>query len=491
MNWVDNFVRLSTQFFMPESTSLITLNQFTARRGGQPILTDLSFTLQTGECWAVVGSTGSGKTTFLQTLAGQFHALPTALNRRVTTEFVSFKEQSSRFSYSNYFYQQRYQATMGDDPYGNDPSYTSIPTLRDFLQITDTPESWALLDRLGLMSLLDRSFIKLSNGQTRKSRIGKALLRHPVVLLLDNPFVGLDSGFRAELTEWLRQLVQHGLTLVFVTDPDVLPSFTTNVVAFEKGKIRWMGAKENYQPNTSATTESPVPILQTVAQPTDFDEAFRLTDVTVRYGETIILDRLNWVVRAGERWALFGPNGAGKSVLLSLLYGDHPQAYANDVRVFGRRRGKAGESIWDVKRRIGFVSPELHLYFPQTLSVRDVALTGLTDTLTPPRRVSAEADADLSNLLAYFGLAHLPNRPFGTLSAGEQRLILLIRALLKNAPLLLLDEPFQIIDEAHMQRARKLLDSFRDKTILFVTHNQRELPTCVDKLFRIRVGGDV
>ena len=476
---------------MSESSNLITLSQFTARRSGQPILTDLSFTLQIGECWAVVGPTGSGKTTFLQTLAGQFHTLPTVLNRRASTEFVSFKEENSRFSYSNFFYQQRYQATMGDDPYSSDPSYTSIPTLRDFLQTTDAPESRALLDRLGLTSLLDRSFIKLSNGQTRKARIGKALLRHPVVLLLDNPFVGLDSVFRAELTEWLGQLVHHGLTLIFVTEPDVLPSFTTHVIAFEKGKIQWAGLKENYQPSTDKASEVPVPVLQTAVQQPDFDEAFRLTDVTVRYGETIILDHLNWVVRAGERWALFGPNGAGKSVLLSLLYGDHPQAYANDVRVFGRRRGRAGESIWDVKRRIGFVSPELHLYFPQGLLVRDVILTGLTDTLTPPRRVSVEAEADLHNLLAYFGLAHLSNRSFGTLSAGEQRLILLIRALLKNSPLLLLDEPFQAIDEAHMQRARKLLDSFANKTILFVTHNQRELPVSVDKLFHIRFGEDV
>ena len=478
-------------FFMPESLNLITLNQFTARRGGQPVLTDLSFTLQAGECWAVVGPTGSGKTTFLQTLAGQIHALPNASNYRVSTEFVSFKEESSRFSYSNYFYQQRYQATMGDDPYSSDPGYTSIPTLRDFLQVTDMPQSWALLDRLGLTSLLDRSFIKLSNGQTRKSRIGKVLLRYPDVLLLDNPFVGLDSGFRAELTDWLGQLVQHGLTLVVVTEPAILPSFITHVIAFEKGKIRWVGAKEKYQLSPDRIDNVPVPVLQTAPQRADFDEAFRLTSVTVQYGETIILDRLNWVVRAGERWALFGPNGAGKSVLLSLLYGDHPQAYANDVRVFGRRRGKAGESIWDVKRRIGFVSPELHLYFPQGLLVREVALTGLTDTLIAPRRIPAETEADLHNLLAYFELIHLSNRPFGTLSAGEQRLILLIRALLKNAPLLLLDEPFQAIDEAHMQRARKLLDGFTDKTILFVTHNQRELPASVDKLFRIGVGENV
>jgi len=208
--------------------------------------------------------------------------------------------------------------------------------------------------------------------------------------------------------------------------------------------------------------------------------------VTVRYGDVVILKAINWTVRAGERWALLGPNGAGKSVLLSLLYGDHPQAYANDVSVFGYRRGKAGESIWDVKRRIGFVSPELHLYFPQSLSVRQVALTGLTDTLTPPKRVSAETETDLINLLTYFGLADTMNRSFGTLSAGEQRLVLVIRAFLKNSPVLLLDEPFQAIDAQHVQLIRQLIDSLTEKTILFVTHDLRELPTSIDQIFSLQ-----
>lgn len=471
---------------MLEQTSLISLNELTVRRSGVPILRDLKFQLQTGECWCVIGPTGSGKTTFLQTLAGQFAAPPGTLTRRVPTEFVSFKEQSSRFSYGSYFYQQRYQATMSDNAEGSDAGYTAIPLLRDFLQLSDSPEATALLERLGLLPLLDRSFIKLSNGQTRKARIGKALLQHPAVLLLDNPYVGLDAAFRMELTNWLGELTNHGLTLVLVTESEEVPPFATHVALLREGQLRWAGPANEYRPTNSFETELvELPVLQTKPQRTDFVEAFRLQDVTVRYGDTVILDEINWVVRAGERWALFGQNGAGKSVLLSLLYGDHPQAYANQVSVFGHPRGKSGESIWDVKRRIGFVSPELHLYFPQHLSVRQVALTGMTDTLTPSVRVSAETEADLLSLLTYFELAHTVARPFGTLSAGEQRLILLVRAFLKNASVLLLDEPFQAIDNRHVERAKKLIDSFTDKTILLVTHNRNELPQSVDQLFTL------
>lgn len=476
---------------MSEETPLVTMSALTVRRNGRLVLDDITFKLNKGESWMVAGATGSGKTTFLQALAGQFSAGSGTLHRRVATEFVSFKEESNQFSYSGYFYQQRYQATMADNPEGSDAGYKSIPTLRDFLQLTDTPENESLIERLGLTPLLNRSFLKLSNGQTRKARIGKALLRHPHILLLDNPFVGLDATFRAELTDWLGELTNQGLTLVLVKEPDYVPPFITHVAVLERGRVKWSGLKAQYQVSAVGEVKAVLPLLQTPAQPADFLEAFRLRSVTVRYGDTVILNAVDWVVRAGERWALVGPNGAGKSVLLSLLYGDHPQAYANDVSVFGHRRGKSGESIWDVKRRIGFVSPELHLYFPQFLSARQVALTGLTDTLTPPNRPTAEAESDLQALLRYFGLNQLAERPFGTLSAGEQRLILFIRAVLKNSPVLLLDEPFQAIDAAHIELARNLLDSFTNKTILFVTHNRLELPVTVSQLFAIQADTSV
>ena len=469
---------------MPDLNALISLNKLTVRRGGQLVLRDVTFQLNPGECWAIVGPTGSGKTTLLQTLAGQVMPVaPGMLIRRTSAEFVSFKEESGQFSYSGYFYQQRYQATMSDSPEGTDPAYKSIPTLRNYLQFTESPENNSLVERLGLKPILDRSFLKLSNGQTRKSRIGKALLKHPSVLLLDNPLVGLDKGFRTELTNWLGELINHGLTLMLVADPLDIPSFVTHVIALNNGEVHWAGAKENYLAEPLNVSEKPLPSLQTKPILPDFDAAFQLRNVTVRYGDTIILNAIDWAIRAGERWALLGQNGAGKSVLLSLLYGDHPQAYANDVSVFGHRRGKSGESIWDVKRRIGFVSPELHLYFPQNLSVHQVALTGLTDTLTPPKRVSPETEADLSQLLAYFELTNTLNRPFGTLSAGEQRLVLLVRALLKNPPVLLLDEPFQAIDARHIELARWLIDSLSEKTILFVTHDQHELPSSVDQIY--------
>jgi molybdate transport system ATP-binding protein len=464
---------------MSTQTDLITLKNFSVSRSGKVILSDLTVTIRSGECWAVTGPTGSGKTTLLQALAGQLPVVPGTLTRRQSAAFVSFKEESQQFSYSGHFYQQRYHATMSDS-HGGKPALT----LRDYLRFSGSVEDTALVQRLGLEPLLDSAFIKLSNGQTRKARIGRALLQHPELLLLDNPFVGLDAAFRQDLSHWLGDLIHHGLTLVVAAEPDQLPPFITHVLVLEKGRMVEAGPKQNSVWTGVLPTNPSFPTLETPEKLADFSEAFRLTDVSVRYGDRIILDSINWAVKANERWALMGRNGAGKSVLLSLLYGDHPQAYANDVRVFEHRRGK-GESIWDVKRRIGFVSPELHLYFPQHLTVAQVAFTGLTDTLTVPARVPANAETDLHSLLSYFGIIQLIDRAFGTLSVGEQRLALLVRALLKNAPVLILDEPFQAMDAHRIQLARQLLDSLPNKTILFVTHDRRELPDSVDQIFEL------
>ncbi len=460
---------------------LFSLNNLSVKRGAEPVLTNVSLTIDRGQCWAIVGSIGSGKTTLVQVLAGQLPAMRDQLPQRTQATLVSFREESHQFSYTRHFYQQRYQATLVDNQDGK-PALT----VRGYLAAVWSDEALALVQRMGIEPLLDVEFLKLSNGQTRKARIAKVLLQHPAMLLLDNPFVGLDARFRAELIEWLRELVQAGQPLMLVADETALPAFVTHVVKLDKGQVAWIGPRTEFVPAVINGSNWVVPALQTPPQPADFTDAFRLTNVTVRYGDKKLLDAVNWTVRAGERWALLGHNGAGKSILLSVLYGDHPQAYANQVYVFDHRRGKPGTSIWDVKRRIGFVSPELHLYFPRHLTARQVGLTGLTDTLVVPARVSAEAQQDLDTLLHYFNIGHLANRAFGTLSTGEQRLTLLIRALLKNAAMLILDEPFQAIEQVAL--ARNLLDSLPNKTIVFVTHDPAELPASINHCVNISNG---
>jgi len=201
-----------------------------------------------------------------------------------------------------------------------------------------------------------------------------------------------------------------------------------------------------------------------------------------------VLRDVSWQVRQGERWALLGPNGSGKSTLLALLCGDHPQAYANDLWLFGRKRG-SGESIWEIKQNVGLVSPELHLYFSEPLSARETAITGFFDVLARRRAYPAQL-ATVQELFGYFGIAGLLDRPFARLSTGEQRLVLLIRALVKQPPLLILDEPFQGLDAGLIARARAWLDQrlTAEQTLIVVTHHEEELPRCVNRRLWLESG---
>jgi molybdate transport system ATP-binding protein len=193
---------------------------------------------------------------------------------------------------------------------------------------------------------------------------------------------------------------------------------------------------------------------------------------------------------AGEKWALLGPNGSGKSTLLSLINGDNPQAYANDITLFDRKKG-SGESIWEIKRQIGYVSPELHAYFPKSATCFEAVVSGFGDTTRLQREPTPVEAAVASTYLQLLDMEILRDFPLRQLSAGEVRLVLVARALVKWPPLLILDEPCQGLDEQYKRRIKNLLEitgSYPHQTMIYVTHYPDEIPDCVDKVLRLREG---
>src|ERR1017187_3502552 len=172
--------------------------------------------------------------------------------------------------------------------------------------------------------------------------------------------------------------------------------------------------------------------------------------ITVRYGKAVILNNINWTIRAGESWALLGPNGSGKTTLLSLILGDNPQVYTNEVIVFGHQRG-GGESVWDIKRHIGWVSPELHLHFNDSATCFEVVASGFHDTVGLFQSPTARQRTASRRCVARFQLLAFAGRPLFSLSAALQRMVLLARALVKQPRLLILDEPCQGLDSAHRE----------------------------------------
>ena len=354
-----------------------------------------------------------------------------------------------------------------------------------------------LLDRLVLRDLLGCNLTSLSNGEMRRAFLAFALLRSPKLLLLDTPQTGLDTASRAIVADLLRDLARRGTTAVAYASAfaDELPSNATHLLELDaKGRIVYQGpvrrsdkigrktdrSKSVYRREVSNFQVShDVPVHEKAKILVD------LHDVTVRYGDVTIFEHLDWTIREGEKWLLCGPNGSGKTTLLALMQGDHQQAYSNDVKVFGKQRG-AGQSIWEIKKRIGWVSPELHATIDGTQTVLDIVLSGFTDT---PFAGTSHGRAHLAaaeEVLKASGLSSFASQPFNNLSSGEQRLALLARAVIKNPPLLLLDEPCQNLDEKHVKRFLRVVDKLcagREMTLIYVTHRRDSIPRCIRHRF--------
>jgi molybdate transport system ATP-binding protein len=458
-----------------------------ARPGGAAVLTDFSWTVREGETWAVTGPVGSGKSTLADALLGRIHLRAgdlswplldrlRAAGRDVkyvsdVARHVPFQENSRLFSYAGHYYQQRFEFADADEP-------LSLGTFLRSGSPAPADEVAAVAARLGLADRLDQPFITLSNGQTRRARIARALLGHPELLVLDDPFLGLDAAGRADVAAFLGRLVGEGLRLVLVCAADAVPGWVTHRLELptsprERPVPEWHWRVQEQPAHAGRSPGEPI---------------IELRDVTVRHGGRVLLDSVTWTVRAGERWAVLGPNGSGKTTLLSLLCGDHPQAFSNDVRLFGRRRG-TGERIWDVKRPVGLTSPEFHLYFTGPLTAERAAATGFFDGVTY-HATTEEQDRMVNGLFGDFGLSALHNRPFRQLSTGEQKLVLLARALVKRPRLLILDEPFQGFDADTVARCRDWLDAHlgADQTLLFVSHHPPELPRTVTRTLRLDGG---
>jgi molybdate transport system ATP-binding protein len=502
---------------------LVHLDRVTAvRTDGSIALCDLTWSLRDGEIWAITGPVGSGKTAFAELLCGRLAVRRGSIawpflgpvRPSDAIRLLTFREESRLFAHHQHYYQERFNFS---DPLAE-------IALGDYLRAGGRPEAAvrAMADRLGVGGLLAASFITLSNGQSRRARLARALLARPELLILDDPFLGLDATGQEEVDAVLEELVNEGTRLLLIAPPEPVPAWVTHVLELEEGRAVRQGVVgrnpsptppltgeglsppslsgkgagglgEGKNPSPDPSPERGVEEERNGPSPERGGEkegtpVIALRDVTVRYGARTILDCISWTVRPGERWAVLGPNGSGKSTLLSLVCGDHPQAYANDVRVFGRRRG-TGESIWDLKKRIGLVSPELHLYFTEPLTARRTAATGFTDTMTA-RPTTPQQDAVVARLFAEFGLTAVAERPFARLSTGQQRLVLLVRALVKGPELLILDEPFQGLDRAAMENARAWLDVNIQtyQTLVMVTHDPAELPRSVTKVLRLEAG---
>ena len=454
---------------------------------GALLLDHLDWTIHRGEQWALTGPSGSGKSLLAHVLLGRQFA--SGQISGLHGQRLAIVEQQHRFrnrtGTTDLYYQQRFNASDADQ------------TITVAQELTEA--RWAgrpFPEALHIGPLLPKPLIQLSNGENKRVQLAIALIDEPALLILDQPFLGLDAGGRATLHAIIDGLAARGTQLLLITSPHEIPAAITHVAQLDKGKWVFLGEKQNFHPADAGaiTVQLDPDILGQLRRLHDegpaFSFAVRMVNATVRYGGNTILRNIDWEVRRGERWNVAGPNGAGKSTLLSLITADNPQAYANEIWLFDRRRG-TGETIWDIKKKIGFVSPELHLYFDTAATGFEVVASGLFDTIGLYRTLTDDQEALVGRWLRLLSVYDLRGRRLAQLSTGQQRRILLARALIKNPPMLILDEPCQGLDEEQTARFRALIDavclSFYT-TLLYVSHYRQELPSCIDKFLRLDKG---
>lgn len=476
----------------------LILEHVTVKLNGRDILEDISLSINTNECWAITGTSGSGKTTLAHTIAGH-HFFSGNLffpGRNGSKIPVAVIEQQHRFknlsNMGDFYYQQRYNSSDAEDAVtvAEALSISSYPS-----KLTSGIESANIPTLLHIESLLEKPLIQLSNGENKRLQIAKAILQEPELMILDNPFTGLDTEGRKILNHIITMLVQSGIQVMLITAARELPDAVTHVAILEKGRLQQ--ALPGTAFNISMIPEHALfgidhSLLSSLKREEQglFEFAVRMRNVNVAYGNKHILKNINWEVKKGEHWSISGPNGAGKSTLLSLLTGDNAKAYANELYLFDKKRG-SGESIWDIKKKIGYVSPEMHLYFDYTATCFETIASGLFDSIGLFRKLNEEQTQIVNQWIDILKLGALQKKVLSSLSAGEQRLILLARALVKNPPLLILDEPCQGLDAEHIQHFTRLIDdicSLFDTTLLYVSHYRHEIPSCVTRFLRIENG---
>jgi molybdate transport system ATP-binding protein len=483
-----------------EMEPFIVLDRITTRLRDQFILKDTSWKIRQGEHWAIIGPNGSGKTSLARVLSGD---LPVISGRRSYREGFRAAEDVAVVSFEMQRHLLARERLLEEcRSFSGKSSDKTTPRML-FSQKIIPPQAGLGIERIaGLMKishLLDRNIVSLSTGELRKIHVAGALLREPKMLILDEPFEGLDVRSREELKEMINRLIRDGVQVILVTHRlDAIPSEITHVLCLNERGIIAKGKREDildspiFQDLYARSRGSIVPFKgnhepsggkkQTVPK-----ELIRMVAAKAAYGDHTIFKGLDWTVRRGENWMISGRNGAGKTTLLRMISGDHPQSYANEMYLFGKKRG-TGESIWDIKEKMGLLSSEFQLRYRHPISATEVVLSGFFDSIGLYRKSDARQLEAARNWMRFLGIDHLREKPFTRLSFGEQKMVLIARAMVKSPVLLILDEPCQGLDPANRKMVLKLIDRIGgdpERSVLYVTHHPEEKPASIEKTLEL------
>ncbi|RXJ71605.1 ABC transporter [Veronia nyctiphanis] len=445
---------------------------------GQTTLSIPHLEIKPDQHWLMFSSSGNHGELFATLLAGMI--TPQSGTISGTPEKVGLVSLSSQ------------QALLEDELANDDTDFldridpgTSVQQLIEDCCISSSVDVDSLMDKLDLVHLADRGFRQLSTGETRRLMLARAMATEPDLLILDDPYSGLDVAHRETLSDIMNELVLNHQLIILTSRLDDLPDCVTHVCAFSHEeplvmtRDKWLSHPiiSQLSAQTSKRSDAMVELLRKNKHQTALpDPLVKLTNGRVAYTDTLIFEKVNWQINHGEHWQIRGPNGCGKSTLLGLIFGDHPQCYSNDIDIFGFKRG-SGETIWDIKRHIGMVSSALHLEYRVGSSALDTVISGLHDSIGLYQKpTKAETDKAME-WLKIFHMESLAKTSFRRLEYGQQRLLLIARALIKRPALLILDEPYQGLDFLSRKLVANALQMIAEEhlsQLLFVSHHNED-----------------
>ena len=456
-----------------KSQRLIEFKEAAFRFYSAEVFRGTNLQLDSGQHLAIIGGNASGKTTFGKALAGMLPVIEGKADFHIPYDeiaYVSFHATLKLINRENPYLQQRW----------NSFDSVNAPLVKDYFWNDGelNADTKKLLQEFGAEVLLHKKNIELSNGELRKIELIRVLSSKAKLIIIDNAFIGLDKKSRIILEETLHKISKFKTLVLLALDTDAIPDFINHKLYCDNMQISRIAGNHETEEIEDHLPADIIPFYPSVS-----DELVSLRDITITYDEDAILKSINWQIKAGEHWALTGPNGSGKTTILSLLIGDNPQAYAQQISLFGRQRG-TGETIWDIKRKIGFISAELHQFAPGHHTVRQVLINDIAWIYPGTDRDEVLQRAGI--WMKWFGLDLSVDTRFGQLSSGEQRLLLFIRTFIYPFTLLIADEPCHGLDSRNVSKIRRVFRFIAENTnasTIFVTHQPRELPETTSLVF--------
>ncbi len=334
-------------------------------------------------------------------------------------------------------------------------------------------------DRFVIQTAENKSLESMSSGQQKKALLSYLIAQKPHYMLLDDVYSNMDKETQLAIKKALTVLSETTVLFqLFFRKRDVLPCMDIILSVNERNEIineqtttDFLSA-DKIQENTLHNFKLPA---QYAENQVDIDPLIQLNSVYVHYAEKEVLDKVSWEIRKGEFWHLVGPNGSGKSTLITMISGDNPKAYGQDMTLFGRKKG-SGETIWDIKRQIGYFTPSMIHLFTRDDSVENMIISGLMDSVGL-YVVPSDLQKDMAKAWVEMLGPAFRHKSFQSLSIGQQRMVMVARAMVKHPPLLILDEPTIELDDENSSLFIEMVNAIAAEkkiAIIYVSHRDEE-----------------